>query len=119
MIKKHFNNSVLIVLIALVSGCGAWDNFTTYFNVYYNAKDNFNKALDEIEKEKKKEKELFQFKQKPVTNVAKQSLDNVIQKCSNILQFSKESSFVDDALFMIGVAYYYKQNYSRGLRKFR
>lgn len=49
----------------------------------------------------------------------KKYLDNVIKKCSNILQFSKESSFVDDALYMIGVSYYYKQNYSRALRKFR
>ncbi len=119
MIKRKLINLLLVVLITVISGCGAWDNFTTYFNVYYNATDHFDKALEEVEKEKKKEKELFQFRQKPVTNLAKQSFDKVIEKCSNILQFSNESSFVDDALYMIGVAYYYKQNYSRALRKFR
>lgn len=71
MAKKYFNKLALIILAALVSGCGAWDNFTTYFNVYYNANDNFNDALEEIEKDKKNEKELFQFKQKPVSAASK------------------------------------------------
>jgi tetratricopeptide (TPR) repeat protein len=48
----------------------------------------------------------------------KQELTKVIEKCSRILQFHKESSYVDDALFITGKAFYYQQEYASAQRKF-
>lgn len=48
----------------------------------------------------------------------KEELKKVIEKCSKILQFHQESSFVDDALFMTGKAFYYQQEYASAQRKF-
>ncbi len=47
-----------------------------------------------------------------------QDLTKVIEKCSKILQYEKESSFFPDALFMTGKALYYQQEYSKAQRKF-
>lgn len=108
--------SACLVLFIFISGCSTWENFTTYFNVYYNAKLNFDEAMEDISKN---EKDIFEFKEKPVSVTADKALTKVIEKCSAILQFNAESAYFDDALYIIGVAYYYKQNYSKALRKFR
>lgn len=47
-----------------------------------------------------------------------QDLTKVIEKCSKILQYEKESSYFPDALFMTGKALYYQQEYSKAQRKF-
>ncbi len=49
---------------------------------------------------------------------ANQDLTKVIEKCSKILQYEKESSYFPDALFMTGKALYYQQEYSKAQRKF-
>ncbi len=47
-----------------------------------------------------------------------QDLTKVIEKCSKILQYAKESAYFEDALFMTGKALYYQQEYSKAQRKF-
>ena len=111
MKKKLFG----IALFLLLAGCSLWGDFTTYFNTYYNASLAFEQAQKEMAKTKK---ELFQFKQPRISSSAKKLLDEVIKKCSAILQFHAKSSYFDDALLMIGKSFYYEQSYSKALRKF-
>jgi TolA-binding protein len=47
-----------------------------------------------------------------------QDLTKVVEKCSKILQYEKESAYFPDALFMTGKALYYQQEYSKAQRKF-
>ena len=96
-------------------GCGVWTNFTTYFNLYYNSSDLFNQAETEI---KTQNKEIFSTDEKPLPTLASTNIQKVIEKCSQILQFHSQSSFVDDALLMLGKCFYYQDNYEKGLRKF-
>ena len=35
---------ILLLLVFLFSGCGIWNDFTTYFNIYYDTADSFNQA---------------------------------------------------------------------------
>ncbi len=66
-----------------------------------------------------KEREgLFNFKEKKYSNNINQKLEAVIEKCSKIIQFDSESSYLPGALFMIGKAFYYQQQYPKSLRKF-
>lgn len=115
----RFSNKLLffIFILALNSGCSVWQNFTAYFNRYYNAKLKFEEAEETMKLESKKG--LFDFKEETASTKAKAALDLVIDKCSKIMQFNKESSFYDDAIFMIGKAYYYQGVYIKALRKFQ
>lgn len=92
-----------------------FENFTTYFNIYYNASRIFNEAESELLKQ---QKDIFTTKEiTPAGNVTNKFVQ-VIEKCSKILQYHQNSSFVDDALFMIGKAYYYQKEYPSAIRKF-
>ncbi len=145
MKKKNFLKALSFALLAVVlSSCGIWTDFTTYFNTYYNAKTLFDRVEEEIIKRKK---DIFafredqssapqftgQFPSQPTTRFIgetggqsttqfsgniNQDLNKVIEKCSKILQYQKESSFFPDALFITGKAFYYLQEYSRAQRKF-
>jgi len=113
--KSIFTSSLLAALIIFLSGCGLWRDFTTYFNTYYNAKTIFDRTEEEI---LKKRTDLFAFRLDALTSQQMNDLTKVIEKCSKILQFDKESSFFDDAIFLTGKAFYYQQEYARAQRKF-
>ncbi len=99
-----------------LGGCSLWSDFTAYFNTYYNASKAFELAMIEI---KKHPRELFAFKEPGISQLAKRNFEKVIKKCSAILQFHKDSRYFDDALLMLGKAFYYKGQYSKALRKFK
>ncbi|MBN2572428.1 MAG: hypothetical protein JXA68_09895 [Ignavibacteriales bacterium] len=116
-LSKIFVQNYLISLVFLfLSGCGIWENFTTYFNTYYNADEAFLQAEEIIKAEKKS---LFEFRQLKPPLTTSQPLQKVIEKCSNILQFNAESAYADDALLLIGKAFYYRQEYLKAQRKFQ
>ncbi len=96
-------------------GCGIWADFTTYFNLYYNASDLFQKAEKDINDSKK---DVFSVEEVPLSANTNADITKVIEKCSQILQFHANSGFVDDALLMIGKCFYYQSNYQNALRKF-
>lgn len=117
----HFNESALkklpyILIFLSFTGCGIWENFTTYFNLYYNTKDIFERAESTIYQEKKP---LFSTNELIIPGSVNQDLTKVIEKCSALLQFHSESSYVDNALLMLGKCFYYQKNYQKALRKFQ
>ena len=164
--KKLFVPASLVILSILLSSCGVWRDFTTYFNTYYNAKTLFDNIEEQI---KAQRKDIFAFRediqstssqgartnpyqspyQNPqqtnpyyqntnqtanrsvgqtnnpnfgpgtqLTGQLNQDLTRVIEKCSKILQYDKESGYFPDALFITGKALYYQQEYARAQRKF-
>lgn len=115
MIRKNTKLVTLLVVAVILAGCGMWTNFTTYFNRYYNAKEKFLEAEKIINEEKK---ELFEFRSEKKSNKARASIESVIEGCSKILQYNQESSYVNDALFLLGKAFYYDQKYLKAERKF-
>ncbi len=72
--------------------------------------------MKEIEKLRK---DLFEFKEAKINAKLSKDMDKIIEKCSNIMQFHAESDYFQDALFMTGQAFYWKQEYSKALRKFQ
>jgi len=100
----------------LISGCSVWENFTTYFNLYYNARDLFEKAEKQILSQ---DKDLFSTEPPIIPGTAKADLVKVIEKSSDLLQFNSESAYVEDALMMLGKSFYYQKNYQKSLRKFK
>lgn len=112
----------LIISLFVFNSCAvsnffkrSFENFTTYFNIYYNASKIFNEAEKELLKQ---QKDIFTTKEiAPGGNITNKFVQ-VIEKCSKILQYHQNSSFVDNALFMIGKAYYYQKEYPSAIRKF-
>jgi tetratricopeptide (TPR) repeat protein len=135
--KKHTHSfqlclTVLVLLMAFFfTGCSVfstigdsisqgYENMISYFNGYYNAKNLFNDAEDEIKTTelaaRGKEIPASQVNQIPAT--AKQKLGQVVDKCSNILAFHSSSSLVDNALLLIGKSFFYQMEYLKAERKF-
>ena len=123
--------ALFLVIAFLFDGCSVfspigntvsqgYENMVTYFNGYYTAKNLFDDAEDEIQTAailaRGKEVSASQTNQIPTT--AKQKLGQVIDKCSNILAFHSSSSFVDNALLLIGKSFFYQMDYLKAERKF-
>lgn len=112
----------LIFLSIVFSSCAVtnfvkkgFEDFTTYFNIYYNANRIFTEAEEELLKQ---QKDIFTTKTIAPIGTVTNKLIQVIEKCSKILQYHQNSSLVDDALFMIGKAYYYQREFPSAIRKF-
>ncbi len=107
---------LLIPLLLFISGCSVWENFTTFFNLYYNADELYTKIENQITSQKK---DLFSIEPPNIPPAANSDVQKLIEKCSNILQFSPNSSYVDDALMMLGKAFYFQKNYLKSQQKFK
>ena len=107
---------LFLLLLILLSGCSVWENFTTFFNLYYNADELYTKIEKQILDQKK---DLFSIETPTIPPAANADVQKLIEKCSNILQFSPNSSYVDDALMMLGKAFYYQKNYLKSQQKFK
>ena len=67
---------------------------------------------------KQQQKDLFTTIEPTYSGTIQTDLLKVIDKCSSLLQFNSESVYVDDALLIIGKAFYYKKDYQKAIRKF-
>ncbi|HEX2788496.1 MAG TPA: tetratricopeptide repeat protein [Ignavibacteria bacterium] len=97
------------------------ENFSTYFNVFYTATDDYNVALEEI-----RTSTISEYNRRldslnivlPVSQNVKEKLNKTIERCSKVIQFHKNSKFLDDAVLLIGKSYYYLTDYLQAERKF-
>ncbi len=80
-----------------------------YYNTFFNAKKFFNDA----EKER-----LKNTVDQVVPANAKQNYTKAIEKASRLLEMYPNSKYVDDALFILGQSFYYKEEYRKAQRKF-
>jgi len=117
-LNLRFTKKLIIVFfpLALLNGCGVWEDFTTYFNLYYNTTDLFEEAEKTIKEQKR---DLFSSEELPIPGTTNTQLTKVIEKSSKILQFNPESAYVDEALLILGKSFYYQKNYLKALRKFQ
>ncbi|RKY98735.1 MAG: hypothetical protein DRQ13_03215, partial [Ignavibacteriae bacterium] len=112
---KKIRFSFYLLLLVVINGCSVWDSFTTYFNLYYNTIESFEKAEEQIYAQ---QRSLFSTQPLTIPGTANTELEKVIEKCSNILQFHSETGYVEDALLMLGKSFYYQNNYQKAQRKF-
>jgi predicted negative regulator of RcsB-dependent stress response/outer membrane protein assembly factor BamD (BamD/ComL family) len=115
-IKKYLSFCSALSLIVIVNSCGMWNNFTTYYNRFYLAESTFEQGEENIELNQ--EKPLFQFKEEKLTTKGNADFNEVIKFSSKILQFNKDTKYVNEAIYMIAKSYYYKGEYNKALRKF-
>jgi tetratricopeptide (TPR) repeat protein len=127
---------LILVLIIFVAGCHSWDNFTTYYNTFYNQQRLLNEAEDEFafQAEKTNDKprvvisdsalysgntdkslvpsfmnEYIVTKQQ--RQAVEQQLDSIIIKGSKVLSYHPKSDYIAKSLYNIALAYFYKNEW--------
>lgn len=115
-LKKYLFVLGLFASFSLLNSCGLWTNFTVYYNRFYLAERAFEDAEEEIELNPKAT--LFTFKEDKLPANANKNFDEVIKYSSKILQFNKDTKYVNKAIYMIAKSYYYKEMYNKAVRNF-
>jgi len=120
--------AVVVALLALplLAGCGTlfgqrYTNFTAYYNTFYNAEREFEREERTILRadppvDRTRYLPLFP---RPAQPPRGQGLEQAIRKAADVLRDHPSSRWVDDALLLIGKAYFYQGNYDAAAQKFR
>ncbi|HOD65845.1 MAG TPA: tetratricopeptide repeat protein [candidate division Zixibacteria bacterium] len=94
---------VVPVLLLLAAGCGA------YYNTFYNAKRAFNQAESERRNTKPGQPE----------RILTGDYQTAIEKSLKVVENHPNSKYYDDAVFVLGVSYYYTNQFAKAERRFR
>lgn len=97
------------------------ENFGTYFNKFFSAEEAYEEAMKELESAfiaSYNPKLDSLDKIPPVATGIKEKFNKVIELGSKILQFHKDTRYLDDAVLLIGKSYYNMQEYIQAERKF-
>ena len=97
------------------------ENFSAYFNKFHIAGEDFDLAFDEY-----RTSFIATYNRRldslgvtpPVSSTVKEKLDKSIERASKIIQYHKNSKYIDDAVLLIGKAYYFQTDYINSERKF-
>jgi TolA-binding protein len=93
---------IIFILFSFFLSC-------TYYNTFYNAKRSFKEGEDAQKRSAPGVK----------SSAAETKYEEAIKKASKVLTFHPKSKWVDDALFLIGRAYYNMEEYAKAERKFK
>ncbi|HET8865826.1 MAG TPA: tetratricopeptide repeat protein [Gracilimonas sp.] len=97
-----------------------WKNFNAYYNTYYNAEKNYEAGLEKNLSQMRDYNPLQPVRIHPVpVNAGAEDFDKAIQKAADILRRHDDTKWVDDAIFLIGKSYYFRQEYFSADQKFR
>ena len=119
---------ILLLLPLLYAGCSSSsfvgrrvNNFTAYYNTFFNAEKSFKEGLKTIEKKDAAvNRDLYMalFTEPDRASNVK-GFEDAITKSADVLRGHSNSKWVDDALLLIGKSYFYQQNYVGAEQKFR
>ncbi|GEM_PF-408614 len=98
--KRSIHILILIASFALTS--------CAYFNTFYNARESYNEAL----------KEKSALKDDKMAYGLRKKFDKAIEKCNKTLVSYPDSKYADDALFIIALSYYHKDEFKRAKKIF-
>ena len=117
-----------VLIGGVLLGCGRgtflgrqYDDLTAYYNGFYNAEQAFEDGLESVNQSSgdvDRMRYLSIFPD-PEEGSGGESFEEAIQKSAEILREHPESKWVDDALFLIGRARFYQENYVGATEKFR
>ena len=119
----------LFVVLLFAAGCGKtsflgkrYDNFTAYYNTFYNAKKEYRTGVEAIERTMDQDIDRYRYLQifpAPERVTSQQNFDLAIKKSADVLRENPTSKWVDDALMLIGKSYFYLQNFVGAEQKFQ
>ncbi len=92
---KKFTYILPVFFILIFQGCA-------YYNTFYNARMYFEKGMEEKNK----------------GGTGKANFDKSAEKCGKLIKMYPKSSWVDDAVFLLGKIFLEEQEYEKAKRKF-
>ncbi len=122
--------AVWVCLLVCLSGCSSssflgsrFDNFSAYYNKFYNAERSLKEGIRNIEQQRKDEpidQNVFipLFGRNQHTFSQQSPFEDAISKSADIVRKHPNSKWVDDAIMTIGKAWFYTQNYVGAEEKF-
>ncbi len=125
MLRRVVAASICVVLFA---GCGEtsflgrrYDNFTAYYNTFYNARKSFDRGVEALERgdEPINQDVFLAIYAVPTRAGSRQHFDDAIRKSADVIRDHAGSRWVDDAVLLIGKSYFYQQNFVSAAQKFR
>ena len=127
---------VIPLLLMLLAGCRQWDNFTTFYNTFYNADRLINESKSEFEYQDEKlrinprvfvpdpkitisdvtESGPPPFMKEFIISPAKLQpvavkLDSVIRKGSKILAYHPKSNYIEGTLYLMASSFFYRNDW--------
>ncbi|MCS6988770.1 MAG: tetratricopeptide repeat protein [Chloroherpetonaceae bacterium] len=119
-----------LALALIFASCGrdddsfigkAYHDFTAFFNAYYNARVEYQRGVKAIEGSLKYDKDapLEIFPSIESAASGRQFFERVVKKASIVLTAHPVSSLADNALLLMGKAYYYLKSLEAAERKFK
>ena len=121
---------VLVLVLLVICGCGRgsfvgqrMDNFTAYYNTFYNAEKalelGIETMLDGLERQEiDQDTYLSLFGRSNTRTTQRKPFEDAIKKSSDVLREHPDSKWVDDAMMVIGQAWFFTQNYVGAEEKF-
>lgn len=125
---RALQGSLVFAVVSLVfAGCkppefvsNRYDNFTAYYNKFYNARQAFDKgykALTQTQTPVDRVRYLPIYQR--TTGSGSRDFDSSVLKSADLLRNHPDSKWVDDALLLIGKSYFYQENFVGATQKFR
>ncbi len=130
MIRQKFFILPLACVAFFVASCArdddsfvgkAYHNFTAFFNAYYNARLEYQRGIRAIEGSLKYDKDapLEIFPSIESAASGKQFFERVVKKTSIVLTAHPVSALADNALLLMGKAYFHLKSLEAAERKFK
>ncbi|MDZ4700304.1 MAG: tetratricopeptide repeat protein [Rhodothermales bacterium] len=120
---------LIIGVVLLAAGCKQesfigrrYDNFTAYYNTFYNARKQYAEGVRAIERTANQGIDRTVYLSvfhKPERVSNEQNFNEAIKKSADVLRENQGSKWVDDALLLIGKSYFYLENYVGAEEKFQ
>ena len=107
----------MVVLRILLLLSWAFMAACVYFNTYYNAQKSFRQAEKLRREHEQKQLGIAEDQRRP-SAAANKLYDQAARKASRILEQYKDSDLVDDAMFLLGRAFYWQGDYLSAARTF-
>ncbi|MCX6834758.1 MAG: tetratricopeptide repeat protein [candidate division Zixibacteria bacterium] len=97
---KAIGVGVVVCLLLAFGGC------SVYFNTFFNARKSFN-AAENARKGSRR------------STAGQNDYQKAIEKALKVVENHPNSKYYDDAIYVLGVSYYYTQQYGKAERRFR
>lgn len=130
-LKTSFRISLLVFSnLLLFTGCGRdmsfkkfYHNTTAHYNGYFNALVKYEEAVQDIQRQHIDAFDgvlpVFVYGSQAASANFYANFDEVIKKCSNVIQNHDISNWIDDSFFLIGKAYFMKKEYFEAIESFQ
>lgn len=115
----------IIIILCFLTGCAGplkqnWNNFTAYYNTFYNAKQYYSEGLKRnTDQVPEINPEIPIRVHLPPSSAGQEEFARAIEGGASILRNHENSKYVTQALFLIGKSYYYRLEYFSALEKFQ